>query len=1039
MENNEEQNIVDKAQEAAQMAKEVSQLAANLASGNYIAAIKNAINLLKNKQFKKQLRRKIIMAILKAMIPIIVALCFFGLLNAMKDKMIDLFANAGTAIRGFIAETWQWMTDDYWIKLEEEVEYTVDADTGEILGTTYTIKDEDLLDENGNPRNTTTEKYTIVDQYIKELGKQGISLKDLRLLGDADYSDEEKLLENEANKTLVEKYISEFIRADIITQQPHKRRGTALVQGNNQNHVDGGNKFSSGAYEETVELTDDDYKEMEFLLEEEFMAELGLTGNDISSYVNNTISIKEGKSNDLRYKFTISKKTGELILLETSTTIHKEQSAGIPIGEWFKGVDSWYNDSQNTVTVKIKSIDYKEYISKYSMPYEFLINLCEVTQNPEFVYHVALLARDTRIDLVIHDNTTVDRVTTEIESDYETYWNTSESLEGASLQSEQTKKVRKGTLTITQTPVLKVRYANTWSFHEEYICTKTVKGSLKEGPVITTTYPVTGKLNGPKEGVAPGTGEYFYYYDKEFLVEKRENTQILTMTTTYNEPILKAENSGEKSKQFLGLLRNDTGICLHDECDNEEQLNKLLKQNPVALKCAQEAEFNRKGINVQYRIPNMTRTEAPLNRLTSGLEMLYSVLQSNSSGYDESDKLLEDIEDSYDEQDKYIADKDFESAYVVKMQGLVEHLRYLMTFPENENFDIKDDPTDDDDDNDDDEVLDPGDLNIEDIIVKTDEPGAAPEVTKDQLKTIINKAYTGKKQQNALSLVDQLMNGQNSKKVNPIFMLAVIQQETSVGTANTDYVKIDKNWTSYNLGHKYSSPQENMNTTINGIANGSYYFKAGKYTIREIGYTYCPNTVAYPTPGDNWVVKVTGIVKYLYSLIGEDVGGSVIEDENPSATTFTSSKGITYTIYKQQDYPETPFFNETIAKCGCSITSDATVLSGFGSTKNPSQLLNGRITIGVDDVLTENGLTVNRTSVDKDSIISNLNGGKPVIIHVDSSSSYTNDQHWMPLLDIKTSNGKTMIYVGNPNIYGKTGWDEIDHLLVGCDEMILIK
>lgn len=69
--------------------------------------------------------------------------------------------------------------------------------------------------------------------------------------------------------------------------------------------------------------------------------------------------------------------------------------------------------------------------------------------------------------------------------------------------------------------------------------------------------------------------------------------------------------------------------------------------------------------------------------------MLYSVLQSNSTGYKAEDKILDDDEigESYNKQNEYVVAEDFESAYVVKMQGLVEHLRYLMSFPPNEELD----------------------------------------------------------------------------------------------------------------------------------------------------------------------------------------------------------------------------------------------------------------------------------------------------------------------------------------------------------------
>ncbi len=420
----------------------------------------------------------------------------------------------------------------------------------------------------------------------------------------------------------------------------------------------------------------------------------------------------------------------------------------------------------------------------------------------------------------------------------------------------------------------------------------------------------------------------------------------------------------------------------------------------------------------------MTKTEAPYSKLVSGIDMLYALLQSNSTGYNEKDE--------YNTENQYIADKDYESAYVVKMQGLVEHLQYLMTFPENEEYDpeyLEDSINDNNYDDSEDEI------NVEDIIVKTDEPGAAPEVTREELITIINAAYKSSEsmKSNALSLVDTLMSGQDNCKVNPVFILAIVCQETSVGTANTSYVRTDHNWPSYNLGQKYSSGADSVSTAINGIAFGSHYFTQGKYNIKSIGYTYCPNTDDYPNQGDNWVQKVTSRVKYYYSLIGQEVGD---DGDGTYVGTYTSKVNErTYKIYRQQDYPNTKYGSGTISSKGCGLTSDCIALSAYGKDYTPKQLLNGRSIISIDGELRANGITATREEASKEKIKNALNSKKTVIIHVNSNSSYTSNEHWMPLVDIKNDDE---VYVINPNKYGKEGWDSLDNIIVGCTEVIII-
>lgn len=675
MANNEEKNKVEQAKEAMEAAKQASELAANVASGNFIGAAKNALNLLKNKKFRKMLVRRFIIFALQALIPIIIAVSFFGMLNTIKDAMINLF----TTTASIVAEAWRWLTDDYWINLDKEME--TDVETGQ--------------------------SYTIVDKYIKELGSKGVSLKALRLLGDADYSDEETLLQNKDNKELVEKYIAEFLRADIITQQPHRRRGEELVNSNNQNEIDGGiyiyrtkeepklneNYIVDGEQtKENLEVVDKNYIQMEFMDYSEFMEKLN----------------KNDKS--LRNRFTIDEATGELIVVKITQVVKKEEVVEVGKG-WFYDLYSWIQAIAGTTIdyqVEPQRISYKEYISKYTMPYEFLINLCEITQNPEFVYHVALLARDTKIILVIQDDTTIEVETVEREEEHTTFTNRSgpdiaSAVEGAK------DVIRKRTViqTTVQMPTLRVEYADTWSFYEEFEYTKNIKTNKQESSPKVNVYDKNHysgyQLAGPYTGTEwvvlesdKGLGDIdsetakvereYEYYESTLLTKSTEVTQMITMHTNYNEAILK--NTVEKSKQFLGLLRNTNG-----KCDNDcFQVDTWKSKDPLAIQCAQNAEFDRQGINVQYRIPNMTRTETPLNKLTSGIDMLYAVLQSNSTGYNEDDKLLGEDEkgQSYNEIDKYVADEDYESAYVVKMQGLVEHLQYLMTFPENETYEISD-------------------------------------------------------------------------------------------------------------------------------------------------------------------------------------------------------------------------------------------------------------------------------------------------------------------------------------------------------------
>lgn len=736
-ENEEENNPVDDAKEGMNDAKEIAKIGANVAAGNYAKAavdgIKMAARKLKDKKFRKKLIKMIIMKSIPIILMLVLAAALFSVFNEMKDKMIDLIGAAYSKATGFLSKAWKSITNDNWVDLGEKFEYVVDLNTGETLGTPETIKNKytdengktvdsngneydengNMLDQNGKVRETLTKEYTLVDQYVRELANKGISIKDLRLLGNGDYGDKtvEELLEDEESKELIEKYIAEFIRADIITQQPHRNKTANLVNPNDQNKVDGGiyfyrnkkeaelkdDEFNNGTMNNpSIEVENEDYKQMEYISPEDFLKELGKTDTTLEELIKGEVITTNSSKiwTDLRYKYTIDPETEKLVVLEAKLTKTKEAEYTsdflTEIFDWWSGIEIKSEEYE----IKVQGFDYKELVSKYSMPYEFLINLCEITQNPEFVYHVALLARNTKICLAIQDN--VDQIieVEDTEKDAEK-WEADESSQGdfslATCVATESphEKTRKMKTVITYTPTLRPYSADTWSFYEDYEYTKKIEGTVDDGKLITTRIPYPERLNETRPDVQIlGSGDTQRVIEKIVYSEwvttvVRTQTKTITSSIKYDEAQIC--QSIEKSKQFLGLLRNDTGKCEYD-CANDVVSKRY---NPTALKCAEEAEFNKNGKNVKYKLPNSTVEEAPLNKLESGLQMLYALLQSNSTGYNEKDKMYNSIEEKVDKEEESLSNANYKDAYVIKMQGLVEHLQYLMTFPENEEYDPK--------------------------------------------------------------------------------------------------------------------------------------------------------------------------------------------------------------------------------------------------------------------------------------------------------------------------------------------------------------
>ena len=658
MENNEEKSAVEKTEENVQMAKDAAEAAGKASTGDWVGAAKNALNLLKNGQFKKRLKMQIIKIIIMIMLPILLGAFVLGVFNVVKDTLVGLIANAISIVAGFFEDAWQYINDDYWFNMDSKREYEID---GQLVS------------------------LSVVDKYLQELTSQGVSLEELRLLGDTNYSNV-NIFEDENKKALAEKYIAEFIRADFITQQAHRRRGLETVNSSNQNLIDGGiyvyrtkkepvldeSDFKNEEYIiETVDVTDKEYELMTYITPQEFMQKLGLAAElkNVVAGGQQTI-VSKGVVDDLRYKYTIDDETGKMVFIEIETS---KTAAGDAVEDgWFDGIEIWWESaitSDPTYKVKLIGVEYKNLISKYAMPYEFLINLCQITQNPEFVYHVALMARDTKIELVVQDNVVMERYTEERETAKDRYESETKNMSDATLVKQTSTRSRRANLKMTQTPVLNIEYANTWSFYEEFEYTKNFEGKIEYTNLDISPKTIPSELR-----YMDDKGKY---YDELVNEIKAEGQRIMSITT-YNKSVLK-NGSKEKSSQFLGLLRNSTGKCPCSDC--YEQGVNLTKKVPNALQCINASQFVKNGKSVEYRIPGMTKTEAPLTNLGSGINMLYEILQ-NGADDGNTDKLTNPVQNDYN------------SIYVGRMQGLVEHLQYLMTFPSGDTIVLPEDVDD---------------------------------------------------------------------------------------------------------------------------------------------------------------------------------------------------------------------------------------------------------------------------------------------------------------------------------------------------------
>lgn len=242
---------------------------------------------------------------------------------------------------------------------------------------------------------------------------------------------------------------------------------------------------------------------------------------------------------------------------------------------------------------------------------------------------------------------------------------------------------------------------------------------------------------------------------------------------------------------------------------------------------------------------------------------------------------------------------------------------------------------------------------------------------------------------------------------------------------------------------------DNTHDASNNIGNPRIFMKQvfnEECSHTENSPTTTEEKAKYAVYTTNLRIKIANDIFGEYAIIGTGAsGGLEVAGQTSQGYTHVYTSNLnsrTFKVYRQYLYPTVQYGkNGTIASQGCNIAAVATVLSGYGINKNPGQLVNGGTTQlrNVAALVRENGISC--TSEIKNDIrnqmLTALKSGKTVIIHVDRTSVYAHTQHYMPILGM--SEDSTQVYVGNPSrSYNGVAYDDIDHLLLGCDFIYVI-
>ena len=250
------------------------------------------------------------------------------------------------------------------------------------------------------------------------------------------------------------------------------------------------------------------------------------------------------------------------------------------------------NEVSNETTITLKNIDYKSELDKYTTKINFLISLTMISQNPEFVSAVVDLIKDTRIEITIMDNvSTYESIQTH---KYDLNTRTKHEIKKQGQINEYyTNSTQPGVTdvikeTIIETkPQINITYVKTWFYEQKNSYSKTTVG-----PDETINDPITIKNETAITGNNEGSWKTNYTI----------NSKDISTTSEY------ITIPGE-GKYILGEVG-----------DAERYENKdILEPTFIGL------------METEFRIPYSTREEAAGSNLVSGAEMLFYLLQKDSS------------------------------------------------------------------------------------------------------------------------------------------------------------------------------------------------------------------------------------------------------------------------------------------------------------------------------------------------------------------------------------------------------------------------
>ncbi len=361
-----------------------------------------------------------------------------------------------------------------------------------------------------------------------------------------------------------------------------------------------------------------------------------------------------------------------------------------------------------------------------------------------------------------------------------------------------------------------------------------------------------------------------------------------------------------------------------------------------------------------------------------------------------------------------------------------------------------------------------GEITDSNYIVKTDEPGALPALSEDQLEKALEKwlAEETVMKENALEFLPYVIKAQDTYKVNAAFLYSIYRKENGIATNKSGILGKGTN----NIGSITTTASSNIpklqTTGENGeiyywkvyqsygdaiLDTGDYiansegmYFQAGQFDLKSIGQVYCQ-------PPDEWINTIKGFIDEIYESAGVSInnnsGTTVANGGEGTIGVYSSSSGKKFNLYVQGDsspwasnaYGRGGSNSATMAYAGCGPTAEAIIASGYNASITPE-------TTRADIIKAHNGVINNYSSADEierslkrlipgikaeagtfdETKIKNYLSNSGQVWLVVQYCKYTSGQHCIALIDYDKNKG---VYVAHGTASNKAyGWEDLSYI-----------